>query len=597
MKRAPSSRGRYAAPRQGRLARNGLVRIAGDSRNVLGEDYRKLGSLVVVSFLMGLFEAGLVLIVVQMAVALAAERDVFDLHLGPLSATDLSLTVGVGAGVALVLLLVLCLVPVARLAGSLAAGAQHRTRTRLLTAYLQADWDVRSRYPEGHLQELLTTYTQRAERAVTQLVIASVALCGLTAILATAFLTSPVVAVVAIVCVTGVGSLLRPVMKLTRSASTSYAGSDRAFAGRMAEISRLTPEITAFDVIGPVEEAVGQRSQEVADSLRRLRTLGRTGASLYNYLALLLIVLAIGAVDLFADGDGLAAMGSVLLLLVRALAYGQQLQGQVQASNETAPFLETIEKELAVLRAAEVDRGGVEVGEPSPLVFHDVRFAYDTGNPVLRGVSFDIRAGESIGIVGPSGAGKSTLVQLLLRLRRPSSGTITAGGLPLDTIGLEHWYRSVAYVPQDNKLLSGTVADNIRFFRPGLGDAQVREAAQRAHLAAEIEALPDGYDTVIGPGARDLSGGQRQRLGIARALAGDPKLIILDEPTSALDARSEQLVAQTLADLRGRVTTVIVAHRPATTAICDRIFRIEGGQAVQVAAASAAEVLLRQSAD
>jgi ABC-type bacteriocin/lantibiotic exporter with double-glycine peptidase domain len=100
----------------------------------------------------------------------------------------------------------------------------------------------------------------------------------------------------------------------------------------------------------------------------------------------------------------------------------------------------------------------------------------------------------------------------------------------------------------------------------------------RAHLDLEIEALPEGYDTPIGPGIRDLSGGQRQRLGIARALAGSARLIILDEPTSALDARSEQLVAETLAELRGVVTVVIVAHRAATTAICDRIIRISEGQ-------------------
>jgi ABC-type multidrug transport system fused ATPase/permease subunit len=189
-----------------------------------------------------------------------------------------------------------------------------------------------------------------------------------------------------------------------------------------------------------------------------------------------------------------------------------------------------------------------------------------------------------LGVVGPSGSGKSTLVQILLRLQRATGGVVHAGGTQLEDIALGRWYELVAYVPQDNKLIRGTVRENIRFFRPELTDAAVEDAARRAHLDDEIRGLPNGYDTLVGPGVRELSGGQRQRLGIARALAGTARLIILDEPTSALDSGSEQLVADTLSGLRGTVTIVIVAHRPATTAICDRIVRVRDGQATFIPA-------------
>jgi ABC-type multidrug transport system ATPase subunit len=133
-------------------------------------------------------------------------------------------------------------------------------------------------------------------------------------------------------------------------------------------------------------------------------------------------------------------------------------------------------------------------------------------------------------------------------------------------------------VPQDNKLTRATVADNIRFFREGFSDEAVELAARRAHLHEDVLRLPDRYDTLVGPGERSLSGGQAQRLGIARALLAQPKLLILDEPTSALDARSEELIRQTLEELRGSTTLVLIAHRPATLEVCDAVLRIEQGR-------------------
>lgn len=150
-------------------------------------------------------------------------------------------------------------------------------------------------------------------------------------------------------------------------------------------------------------------------------------------------------------------------------------------------------------------------------------------------------------------------------------------------MSLDRWYELIATVPQDNQLIRATVADNIRFYRDDLADDAVVAAARRAHVHDEIMDLPDGYDTMLGQGVRQLSGGQRQRLGIARALVGDPLLIVFDEPTSALDSRSEQLVANTLDDLHGEVTMIVIAHRPATTAHCDRVVRLTNGTARTIA--------------
>jgi len=193
-------------------------------------------------------------------------------------------------------------------------------------------------------------------------------------------------------------------------------------------------------------------------------------------------------------------------------------------------------------------------------------------------VMFRIETNEVIGVIGPSGSGKSTLVQLLLGLRDPSDGVVRVGGVDLREVERSWWTSRVAMVAQDALLFTGTVAENIRFFRDGIDDARLREAALQANLLADIEALPDGFDTHLGERGSQLSGGQRQRLSIARALAGKPELLILDEPTSALDVRSEALIRETLTNLRGRATVVVVAHRMSTLEICDRILVIEDGR-------------------
>jgi len=213
-----------------------------------------------------------------------------------------------------------------------------------------------------------------------------------------------------------------------------------------------------------------------------------------------------------------------------------------------------------------------------PLEAVGIGFAYTADREALADVTFRLEPGEAIGVIGPSGAGKSTLAQLLLGLRPPTSGMITVGGTPLQDVDRRWWSTRVAFVAQDAQLFTGSVAENIRFFRDGITEAELRTAAAQANVLRDIEALPHGFDTHLGERGSQLSGGQRQRLSIARALVGLPDLLILDEPTSALDAQSESLIRSTLAGLHGRLSVVIIAHRMSTLDVCDRIMVIEHGR-------------------
>jgi PrtD family type I secretion system ABC transporter len=199
---------------------------------------------------------------------------------------------------------------------------------------------------------------------------------------------------------------------------------------------------------------------------------------------------------------------------------------------------------------------------------------------ILNGISMQLEPGESVAILGPSGAGKSTLARILTGLWAPSAGTVRLDGADLSKWNREAVGPYVGYVPQDVELFAGTVAENIA--RMGqVNSAQVVAAAKQAGVHELILSLPEGYDTVVDPHAALLSPGQRQRIALARALYGEPKLLIMDEPNSNLDGIGEMALAQTLTQLKGKATVVLVTHRTALTAHVDKILIVEAGRATQ----------------
>ncbi|MDZ7707253.1 MAG: ABC transporter transmembrane domain-containing protein [Trueperaceae bacterium] len=201
---------------------------------------------------------------------------------------------------------------------------------------------------------------------------------------------------------------------------------------------------------------------------------------------------------------------------------------------------------------------------------------------VLRDVDLAIRPGEVVALVGPSGAGKSTLASLLPRFFDPQQGAVRLGGVDLRDADPAEVRAQVGLVPQETQLFSGSVADNVRYGRPDASDDELMAAAEAAHAAEFVRALPDGWDTLVGERGLRLSGGQRQRIAIARALLKDPGVLVLDEATSSLDSESEALIQDALERLmRGR-TSLVIAHRLSTVVGADRIVVLQGGRIVQI---------------
>ena len=299
-----------------------------------------------------------------------------------------------------------------------------------------------------------------------------------------------------------------------------------------------------------------------------------------------------------------AAITFVLWLGARAVLTGAMSPGQLGqfvlyaaiAAGSTASLSE-IWSQLqraagAMERLAELLAIEPEIASPpqpvpfpqAPLRLHvrDVYFSYPArpGVDVLKGLNFEVRAGETVAVVGPSGAGKSTLFQLLLRFYDPERGGIEINGVDLRRLDLQELRRNLGFVPQDVVVFSGSAADNITYGRPHADQALVDAAARSAHAHEFIGAWPQGYDTFLGEKGVQLSGGQRQRIAIARALVKQPALLLLDEATASLDAESERLV-QTALDAASRDRTVLViAHRLATVRRADRILVMDQGQVV-----------------
>ncbi len=315
------------------------------------------------------------------------------------------------------------------------------------------------------------------------------------------------------------------------------------------------------------------------------------------------VITALG-VGLIVWYGGLNVLDSVLSLgaLIAFLQYAQRfyqpladlsdkyniLQAAMAASERTFRVLDTpavIESPPAPYRPDERPderrRDGL-AGVAGALAFEDVRFSYKEGEPVLRGISFAVEPGETLAIVGHTGAGKSTLANLLLRFYDVDSGSVTVDGVDVRKWDLAALRRSIGLVLQDVFLFSGTVGRNIRLDEDEIDDERIRWAASEAQALGFIEQLPERFEAPVRERGAGLSVGQKQLIAFARALAFDPKILILDEATSSIDTETEQLIQQALDRLLVGRTNLVIAHRLSTVQKADRILVLHKGEVREI---------------
>lgn len=462
---------------------------------------------------------------------------------------------------------------------------------RLFQSLLKADLMVVERYRTGTLLNAVMVECKRAATlALIQLsVLASLIKLVLFGVLM--FFLSWKATLAGVVILGGIGFLIsRRIIRKSRGLGTRMSSVSDALGRFTSERLRLFRLVKLARTEAVEEMLFSEKTQTLSDLNTDLaRSASRlTALTEPTGVIIALITLYVASQVL---GMGLSEIGVFILIVFRLMPVMQELVSNMQ---QAASYQSSLTYIAGIIDAAEsaTEQDDAPRDFPQPLKtgirFEKVGYLYPVSEehneprPALEDISLLLPAGKTIALLGPSGAGKSTLIDLLPALKRPSSGRILFDDVPANDIRLSSLRAHIAMVSQDILIIDGSVEDNLRYGNPSATAEEIRQAARDACADGFIQALPEGYDSVLGERGARLSGGQRQRIALARALLARVPVLLLDEPTSALDAESELAVQQALERLQREhgTTIVIIAHRLSTVSHADLTVLLDKGRVV-----------------
>jgi len=360
-----------------------------------------------------------------------------------------------------------------------------------------------------------------------------------------------------------------------------------ALSSHVSEMATLLPLTRAHALESTSADRVVRSARAVRDSGFSLDVVnGRFGAIAWITFQIITVVCLVGSAALSLTQLVAITPGQVVLLSTYFVMMTNSLVTMMGLAPLVTRGRESLRSIAEILSEPDIERNAGKPTAPNVmgrLDFDGVSLRYPgESRDAVSDVHLTIEPGETVAFVGPSGSGKSTLLNLALGFLRPTSGVVRIDGSDAESIDLRSVRRFISVVPQESVLFGGTIRDNITYGLTGVSDERVRLALHDANASEFVDALPDGWDTVVGERGALLSGGQRQRLSIARALIRDPRILLLDEATSALDGESEKLVQQALSRLLATRTTLVVAHRLSTVRSAHRIVVLDHGSVVEV---------------
>ncbi|MBQ3384728.1 MAG: ABC transporter ATP-binding protein [Erysipelotrichaceae bacterium] len=350
--------------------------------------------------------------------------------------------------------------------------------------------------------------------------------------------------------------------------------------GKLQDNLSGTHEIQAF---GREEYETGRVNEKNFEHVRAMLQALKVSAVFHpsvEFISSIGTVLVVAFGGYLAYAEGLQVEDIVAFLLYLSLFY-QPITGLANLVENMQQSLSGAERVITILDAPNQieDRpGAVDLTDvKGEITFEHVCFSYVEGIPVLNDVSFTCKPGEMLALVGPTGVGKTTITELLSRFYEPDSGRILIDGHDIQNITVKSLRQNISTVLQDTFLFNGTIAENISYARPEATMEEIKEAARAANIDQEIEAMPEGYNTVTGERGVKLSGGQKQRIAIARAILRRSPIIVLDEATAAVDVETEQKIRNAINSLTGKRTIIAIAHRLSTIRTAEQILVIEEG--------------------
>lgn len=377
--------------------------------------------------------------------------------------------------------------------------------------------------------------------------------------------------------------------------SAKIAGkSEKYFATvrkKNGELYALTEEtFTGFDTVKAfhLEGRQRDRQSELCGDMREAAQKGTFLASIVQPIVALsnniayIVICILGGVFVANNLFGMS-VGTIMAFVIYARMFAGPLESIAQGFSMLQQTIASAERVYKMLDEEEMTEATEETapkGEGN-VQFENVDFSYDPKQPLIQGLTIDVRAGEKVAIVGPTGGGKTTIVNLLMRFYDVDGGRILVDGKDIMKMPRNALRSVFSMVLQDTWLFSGTIYDNIAYGRPDATEEEVHEAAKRAHIDRFIRSLPQGYDTVINEETTNISGGQKQLLTIARAYLANRPILILDEATSNVDTRTEILIQKTMDDLMKDRTSFVIAHRLSTIVDADTILVVNHGSIVE----------------
>lgn len=377
--------------------------------------------------------------------------------------------------------------------------------------------------------------------------------------------------------------------------------SDRAFQGQFAEASQRMVEfaqaqsvLRAFNGAGASTRLLEQAIERQRQSGLRLIVQSSLSVVLNAWVVQAIFAALLVAAALWLSPRlGLEVQGASVVAVIVALVLSSRYIEPLLDVASYAEILRSACGQLAAVQSLFAAQPLVQPQQPqqpadASIELRSLGMRYAPDQPdVLQGISLRIEPGSMTALIGASGSGKTTLVRMIARFYDPSQGCVLIGGVDVRQMTSSQLAAQISQIFQDSYLFQGSIADNIRLGKPAASDAELLDAVQQAGVSELIERLPQGLDTQVGEGGARLSGGERQRIGIARALIKDAPILLVDEATAALDADNQQLIARTLARLRGRRTLVVIAHQLSTIAMADQIVVLDQGRVVEQGAPAA----------